>query len=438
MLVYPNFDVSCYLSPFLINVCCRLVHPCGAVGKNKTPAHSTPFIMTVPNGITWSHLAKFEIHTAVNCKEKIRRVDVIEAVESMSEFDLLAGVARILGHPASYPLSAGLEKLVDDIDNCFIKALQTMIWDKPDFMQDVRAIFYIMANWMKVHTGICRTWRCFTTITWFLSLYDLSTQWKKHGYIREVLRCLAPEIQCVILNRSWISTVWKDYITNSYSYICNPDTDHDDHAIVYAKWNSQADEIYIGKANIVRSAHACKHHGGAVARFREHWILTYNPSPSRKKSEGFRRRYVVWRNRAPESTRWVVLLASNTKLAFQYENHFISCISKNLNESERIDGKLVTQGEKKQWPRFRPTRTIEKELAINYRHNFRKTIKSKLASILAIHTYSVVLEIIRKKNDVEKHIFAKMLYMPGFEWLLIIYLAQSHVWIDWKQMWKHR
>merc|ERR1712127_662560 len=102
-----------------------------------------------------------------------------------------------------------------------------MIWDKPDFMQDVRAIFYIMANWMKVHTGICRTWRCITTITWFLSLYDLSTQWKKHGYIREVLRCLAPEIQCVILNRSRISTAWKDYITNSYSYICNPNTDHD-------------------------------------------------------------------------------------------------------------------------------------------------------------------------------------------------------------------
>ena len=182
MLVYPNSGVSCYPSPILINVCSRLVHPCGAVGKNKTPAHSTQFIMTVPNGITWSHLAKFEIHTAANCKEKIRRVDVMEAVESMSEFDLLTGVVRILGHPASFQPSAGLtekcDKLVDDIDSCFIKALQTMIWDKPDFMQDVRAIFYIMANWMKVHTGISKTWRCFTTITWFLSLYDLSTQWK--------------------------------------------------------------------------------------------------------------------------------------------------------------------------------------------------------------------------------------------------------------------
>ena len=391
--------------------------------------------MTVPNGITWSHLAKFDIHNTANCTEKIRRVDVTQAVESMSEIDLLAGVARILGLCCPDP---SCESLVDTINPCFIKALQTMELDKPDFIQDVKAIFYIMANWIKMHSGISRTWRCFVTITWFLSLYDLSTQWKKHGYIREVLRCMSPKIQSVILNRSWTATIWKDYIANCYDYICNTSTGQDGQAVVYAKWNSQSDEIYIGKANISRSSHACQHHGGAVARFREHWTLTYNLTTSRKKTEGFRRRYVVWRNKAPESTRWVILLASSINLAFQYENHFISCISKNLNESERIDGKLVTQGAKKQWPRLRPPRSVEKELAINYRHNFKKTIKSKLASILAVHTYGALLEMIRKKSGVEKDIFSKMLYLPGFEWLLIIFLAQPQVWVNWKQMWTHR
>ena len=420
----------------MINVCSRLVHPCGAVGKNKTPCteHTTTTTTTMPNGITRSHLAKFNYCNVANCDAKIRRIDIVQVTQYLSEFDLLAGVAKILGIVPG----ATLELLANDIDTCFIKALQTMTWDKSTFMHDIRAIYNIMANWMHLHTGICKTWRCFTTITWYLSLYDLSNSWTKHGYIREILRCLAPKVQNAILTRSWLSTIWKDYITECYSYISNSDIDLDGHAIVYAKWNSQANNIYIGKANIVRQGRQPDHYGGAVARFREHWLLTWNP-PASRKSEAFRRRYVFWRTKAPESTRWTILLATSSNLAFQYENHFISCTSINLNESERIDGKLVPQCEKqKPWPRFRPKRTVESELSTNYRRNFKKTIKSKIASILAVHSYSQLLDIIRLKHNLPKDAFTNLIYKPGFEWLLIMHLAQPQVWVNWKLMWLHR
>ena len=421
-----------YYFPSATNVCSRTSSFTGGFGKNKLESHHLHNHSLSSMCLTHATLKLFGVKVdteAENINEKhrkkVNRFDVMHLVMSASDSAIIKGISLSLGLDSSKSiheqLCAAELRLV-----CFLLEPE---WAKPDKIHHVQSIFYILSNYLRINPGIHPLWRTFAVCTNFLALADMQRNWKTHGYIREMLKCLPPDVHAASLHNDWKSIHWRTFVIASYHLLKFEPSPNINATVVYLKWAAQTKRPYIGKALLVRKGRQTKHYSGAVARLREHWILTFCPPPCRPE-ESTRQRYVEWRNSPPESTRWLILSQLPTEAtALQLEAHFICCLSNPLNEScldKYTNGTRVKLGKVKDPSHIRHRKPVNKKAEVenNYCHNFRTTLRSKYKQILFSTSVKNILRVIRETVKLSQHKFQKMLYKEGSEEYLALALAE--------------
>ena len=184
------------------------------------------------------------------------------------------------------------------------------------------------------------------------------------------------------------------------------------------KWSSQYSDTYVGKANNMRSpSNSCAHYGGIVARFCEHMHLTFEPYKSRP-VEAFRARYVAWRRRPIESTRYMLVFFDELPQVALHETYYINCISFPLNEKVQKHKDDRFKRINKKYPRFRPTPTVQRELLRNYRTRMLRNTKAAIQDVWARIEFWHLISVLTTILSLSTGTIMRSMYHFGGEALL--------------------
>ena len=221
-------------------------------------------------------LAKF---ISISNLHNINRTTIAAGIRDKTAIQVIKSCCKVLSIPTTR--NCNLDDLCTLVENHIIALMSSPQPFQSKLHNTIDSIMMIVALWIETHMGRHRLWCTFAVLTHYVSIYDISKQWKRKGHRREILRHFPPDIQNIILNHLWQDNVWKQHNMTVYS-ILRGWKNEVGYAAVYCKWCDQQRKHYIGKANYVRSSHAtCKHYSGIFARLKEHMQLTYKLSRAR-------------------------------------------------------------------------------------------------------------------------------------------------------------